>query len=509
MRHAIQFCLSVVVVLALAPTAVIAAGITHTPIRQDPATSMPLLFSDDFAGKDPGWEIGTEADGEFRRAGGVLYVRDIKQSPIPTGLDAPIKAADTVIEVDSKLVSGAESTWMSAFCRGKGGSDFAFYWRADGMYSAVLWIDDDGVREAASAHTDAIHHGTGALNHIKVSCIGDRLEGWINGVKLVDWVDDRLSSGSPGLGVEVIEGETAEAAFDNFIVYGTKSQTATPELPSEPTVGGLKVTVNNPTLNVRSGPDTTYAKIGAVKQGDLLPVLGRNDGCTWAYVETPAGAGWVSAAYVKFNGDCELAPLVTSDATQAPGKTTPPATATEASGNSQAPKSTLVTGFETFGTWRRGDEPWAEFTQAGEQFTNGKYSGKLAYDFPADVPNDRNYVVFLRAMPIAGKPDALRMQVYGDASGAFLNAWIKDAAGQRWQFTFGPVTHSGWRRLEAPLDTTLKWPVQRLDGSGKALTYPLTFEALVLDYPTDKRAHGSHLRRSTDRRDDSIENALK
>src|SRR5690606_23663777 len=94
----------------------------------------------------------------------------------------------------------------------------------------------------------------------------------------------------------------------------------------------------------------------------------------------------------------------------------------------------MVTDFESFGTWRRGDETWGDFVQSGEQVYAGSYSGKLTYDFPANIPGDRNYVVFLRTIPIAGTPDRLEMQVYGDGSGSFLNVWVKDATGQVWQF---------------------------------------------------------------------------
>ncbi len=68
--------------------------------------------------------------------------------------------------------------------------------------------------------------------------------------------------------------------------------------------------------------------------------------------------------------------------------------------------------------------------------------------------------------------------------------WVKDAGGQVWQFSFGPINHTGWKRMVAPLDTTLDWPVQPISGSGGALRYPLSLHALVLDYPTSEAAAG-------------------
>lgn len=81
--------------------------------------------------------------------------------------------------------------------------------------------------------------------------------------------------------------------------------------------------------------------------------------------------------------------------------------------------ATLITDFEQWSAWRRGDEPWGAFVQSDEQRRSGKSAAKLSYDFPSNEPN--NYVVFLRTLPIAGQPDALRAQVYGDGSTHFLS----------------------------------------------------------------------------------------
>ena len=89
---------------------------------------------------------------------------------------------------------------------------------------------------------------------------------------------------------------------------------------------------------------------------------------------------------------------------------------------------------------------------------------------PAAVPEGRNYVVFLRSLPIAGQPDALTLWVHGDGSGNFLNVWVRDAREQVWQFSFGQIEHNAWRQLTAALDTGLGWPVQRISGSGSFVT---------------------------------------
>ena len=149
-----------------------------------------------------------------------------------------------------------------------------------------------------------------------------------------------------------------------------------------------------------------------------------------------------------------------------------------------------MTDFENWGVWKRGDEPWGAFAQSAEQHVSGKFAGKLTYNFPADP---KNYVVFRRLLPISGEPAALRLQVYGDSSTHFLNAWVQDANGQLWQFSFGRINHSGWQTMLAPFDLSQGWPNQAV-GTAKtsAPVYPLRFYAFVLDgYASDRTFQGT------------------
>lgn len=137
--------------------------------------------------------------------------------------------------------------------------------------------------------------------------------------------------------------------------------------------------------------------------------------------------------------------------------------------------------------WRRGDEPYGTLTRSGEQVRAGS-SGKLAYDFPAVA---RNYVVF-RANPavaLSGQPAGLRAWVYGDGAGHFLNAWIKDSAGEIRQYTFGRVFHQGWQQMTARFDDGAGWPNGTISGpdNGK-LDFPVQFYAFVFDGVPDGAA---------------------
>ncbi|MBN1262044.1 MAG: protein kinase [Anaerolineae bacterium] len=179
----------------------------------------------------------------------------------------------------------------------------------------------------------------------------------------------------------------------------------------------------------------------------------------------------------------EPTPTTTEPAgTQTP-QPTPPATAT-------APPAQpgVVTDFERDLTWKRGDEPYGEFTRSGEQVHGGGSSGKLSYNFPAEQVN---YVVFRTspAIAVGGQPTGMRAWVYGDGSGHFLNVWMQDSAGELRQYTFGRITHTGWKQMTAPFDEGAGWPNSHIGGpdNGK-LDAPVSFYALLLDGVPDGAA---------------------
>ncbi len=164
--------------------------------------------------------------------------------------------------------------------------------------------------------------------------------------------------------------------------------------------------------------------------------------------------------------------------------TTPPAsppTATKKPAPTNEPG--VITDFEYFGTWKRGDEPNGTFAQSSAQAHQGSYSGKLSYSFST---KGNDYVVFEQSHSIAGQPTRITAWVYGDGSGHFLNVWIKDKGGQVWQVPLGTVNHSGWQQMAGAIDVTQDWPWTHISGTDNGkVDYPISFLALVLDDKSD------------------------
>ena len=157
------------------------------------------------------------------------------------------------------------------------------------------------------------------------------------------------------------------------------------------------------------------------------------------------------------------------------------ATATRASNSTGTAQtgSGLPFGFETFGTWVRGDEDNGTFTESTTRVHGGSSAGKLSYDFSS---SDNDYVVFLQLNSISGTPNTIQVWVYGDGSGHFLNAWIVDSAGETWQVPLGRVTHTGWQQMTGFIATGQDWPWDHISGpSNDKVDYPITFRGFVFD----------------------------
>lgn len=237
--------------------------------------------------------------------------------------------------------------------------------------------------------------------------------------------------------------------------------------------------VNTSVLNVRAGPGENFSRTTTLQKGAPVSVEGKNsDECKWLKITADTNiAGWVAAQYISGN-PCSntLVIAFTPPPTATPLPTSTPETV------SQTDALGLIDDFEQWKAWQRSNEEWGTFTQSSERGYGSRFSGKFEYNFPTSAGN-KNFLIYRRSILLTTKPTILRVQVFGNSSGNYLNAWIQDAIGNIWQFTFGQVKHTGWHWMEAPLDPNLSWPNQLISGtsSDKKLVYPLKFYALVVD----------------------------
>lgn len=81
--------------------------------------------------------------------------------------------------------------------------------------------------------------------------------------------------------------------------------TLTPEPTAEPptpTPQPASFSVQNPTVNVRSGPGTSYSRIGQLTAGQTFEIIGKNDTGDWWQFSYNGDPAWVAAEMVQATG---------------------------------------------------------------------------------------------------------------------------------------------------------------------------------------------------------------
>ncbi len=270
-------------------------------------------------------------------------------------------------------------------------------------------------------------------------------------------------------------------ATDTSVVATLAKPTSTlgPNTPTPSPTATLAVprAVASGETNLRAGPGTQYAAVGILAPGAALEISGKNQAGTWWQLKSADGSDvWIIADRVETTGPTDSVAVV-----DAPPTPTPAATPTPA-------RPGLVADFESGPTWRIGDQNYGTLAPSREQAMVGASSGRLSYTFPAV---NSNYVVFLAPNPIGmgGQPTGVTAWVYGDGSGHYLNAWVRDTTGEVRAYSFGQVFHSGWQQMVAWFDDTSGWPNGHISGSDNGrLDYPVSLYALVLDGVPDNAA---------------------
>lgn len=63
--------------------------------------------------------------------------------------------------------------------------------------------------------------------------------------------------------------------------------------------GDTAIVASEGRLNLRAAPAATAEIVGRLEPGTSVAVVGRTEGGEWVQVETPAGAGWVAAEFLR------------------------------------------------------------------------------------------------------------------------------------------------------------------------------------------------------------------
>ncbi len=185
------------------------------------APAGPVIYADDFADPDSGWDVYTNddtwagyVDGEYRLA---VYVNDFVTWGNPP---ADEEIADFEFEADARLVEGPLDNNFGLLVRYQA-DDENYYWfqiSSDGYYSVDLLRDGEWVGLVGWETSDAIRQGVDVNNHLKVACSGDRFSFYVNGTHLVSLNDDSFATGSIGLAAGTFGESGVVVHFDHVQV---------------------------------------------------------------------------------------------------------------------------------------------------------------------------------------------------------------------------------------------------------------------------------------------------
>lgn len=76
--------------------------------------------------------------------------------------------------------------------------------------------------------------------------------------------------------------------------------------------------VNVYAANLRAGDGSVYTRVGIVRAGDELVVLGRNEAESWWYVQADDTRGWINDELLVLRGDLTNVPIVETIAERTP-----------------------------------------------------------------------------------------------------------------------------------------------------------------------------------------------
>jgi len=177
-----------------------------------------LLWVENFTEPDSGWWTGTKEGGEVRYEDEELHIIDRTTPETPTVSQPGRSFSDSILTVNSRLVSGVEDNWHGFYCRHSDSDNFyVAAYSADGFYTGFAKVGGERT-DWAKEKSDAIKQGVGATNKVRLSCVGNNIRFYVNNELLIDVTDDRLTEGDIALDAESEEGDYTEIAFDDLKV---------------------------------------------------------------------------------------------------------------------------------------------------------------------------------------------------------------------------------------------------------------------------------------------------
>ncbi len=183
-----------------------------------------LLYEETFDGFGSDWSMFGDEDTNVGLANGAYHIAVYRTNYMAWGI--PVSApdfGDMVLEVDARQSSGPLDNTFGVLVRYlEDDEQYSYYWfqiSGDGFYSVDLSWEDEWTSLVGWEPSPAIRTGLRVTNRVRVSCTGGQFSFYVNGVHLVDLVDDTIGRGSIGLAAGAIDEAGVAVEFDDLKVY--------------------------------------------------------------------------------------------------------------------------------------------------------------------------------------------------------------------------------------------------------------------------------------------------
>lgn len=201
------------------------ANPTSAPAPQSssaPSPNRAVLFQDDFANKNGGWDQQSSDSGGSDYGDGFYSIR--VKSPNYSIWANPNSApsfGDVAIDVNAVIASGPEDAGMGSICRYQDINNFMHATiTADGYYGIVLVKNGTATvltGGGSLAQSDVIKTDK-TSNHIEFTCKGNAYTLTINGQKVDSVNDGSIAEGAVGLIGNTFDNGGVEIHFNHFVV---------------------------------------------------------------------------------------------------------------------------------------------------------------------------------------------------------------------------------------------------------------------------------------------------
>jgi len=186
---------------------------------QEPTQPDGMLFQDDFADSNSGWDQVTASDGVTDYADGIYRIF-VNNANTDVWANPGLSFGDVRVEVEASKVGGEDNNDFGVICRYQDAENFYFFVISSDGYYGIGKVAE-GVQTLIGNDlmkpSEVINQGDSS-NRLRAECAGSALRIYANDQLLAEFEDTTFTSGDVGLIAGSFDNPGVDIHFDNFVV---------------------------------------------------------------------------------------------------------------------------------------------------------------------------------------------------------------------------------------------------------------------------------------------------